>query len=205
MKHRRLAAAGLLALAVTFGVTGAANATDDAPTLTAVAGTITCTAVHSGNVQVKDGVITVDGKEVAAVRAAEAVPALPGKPGAPGDLGEAGVAVAVAPLPDEPGKLATTVTIAEPVPGQEPAGPIKMGELTAVPASPMPVPPGEIGTTMARPALPEGASFGTATGGEGKASFDENGPKPVEGASVVCFNGDGEQPEPSETPTAPEE
>ncbi len=31
MKHRRLAAAGLLALAVTFGATGAANATDDAP------------------------------------------------------------------------------------------------------------------------------------------------------------------------------
>ncbi|WP_157518063.1 hypothetical protein [Herbidospora mongoliensis] len=215
MKHRRLAAAGLLALAVTFGATGAANATDDVvPTLTSVADTISCTAVDGENVQIKDGVITVDGKEVAAVKVTKAIPALPGEPGVPAAphpaggpvlVGGEGLAVAAAaPLPPgEPGKLAETVTIVAAVPG-EPSGPIELGEVKAVPALPMPQ--GEAGTTMAKPTSPdEGPSF--SIGGEaGQASPGEGAPHAIEGAKVVCVSAKApKSPEAPESPAAPAE
>ncbi|WP_157521652.1 hypothetical protein [Herbidospora cretacea] len=137
MKHRRLAAAGLLALAVIFGATGAANATDDAPD---PGGTVSC---------------TVDGKEVTLTKA---IPALPAKPGEAGDPAKPGLTITTAPEFGETGKLAGSATIVVPAPG-EAGGPVELGEATAaVPAVPaVPVaalPSGETDIAMAQPSGP---------------------------------------------------
>ncbi|WP_157555649.1 hypothetical protein [Herbidospora yilanensis] len=178
MKHRRLALTGLLALAVTFGVTGAANATDDAPILKPVAGTLVCTAGGEG-VEIKEGVVTIDGKKVASLSVTKAIPAMPGEPGEQGET--AAVAPAVPLPPGEPGDFAGTVTVA----------PLPEGDAAALPAKPFPGKPGEViefgKTEAAIPAGEAGVEAAQPTSPEGP-SFSSDGPEAPEGAKVVCVS-----------------
>ncbi|WP_157519926.1 hypothetical protein [Herbidospora daliensis] len=198
MKHRRLAVSGLLALAVTFGVTGAANATDDTPTLKPVGGSIACTAGAEG-IEIKEGVVTIDGKEVTSLSLTKAIPATPAEPGA--QTGGAGVASAVpvspekagptdvviaAPLPGQPGEPGGPVTLrAQPFPGK-PGDPVEFGKVVAA------IPAGEAGVKAsvdaAQPAAPEGPTHTTTEEpGEAGPTFSSDGPNAPDGAKVVCF------------------
>ncbi|WP_197038828.1 hypothetical protein [Herbidospora cretacea] len=191
MKHRRLAVSGLLALAVTFGVTGAANATDDVPTLKPVGGTIACTAGGEG-VEIKEGVVTIDGKEVTSIAVTKAIPAIPAEPG-----GE-NVASAV-PMPVPPGEAGkvSDVTTAVPLTGEDggpvalparpftgkPGEPVEFGKvIAAVPAGEAGV---KAGVDAAQPTAPEGPTHSTADGPG--PSFSSDGSEAPEGAKVVCF------------------
>ncbi|TKK85953.1 hypothetical protein FDA94_23950 [Herbidospora galbida] len=212
MKHRRLAVSGLLALAVTFGVTGAANATDDVPTLKPVSGTIACTAGGEG-VEIKEGVVTINGKEVTSISVTKAIPAIPAVPGAqaggedvasavpvrPGEAGEPTDVVIAA--PDEPGGTGENggpVTLpARPFDGK-PGEPVEFGKvIAAIPAGEAGV---KAGVDAAQPAAPEGPTHTTADGPG--PSFSSDGSEAPEGAKVVCFA--SAVPAGSAAPAAPE-
>nr|WP_157554742.1 hypothetical protein [Herbidospora sakaeratensis] len=205
MKHRRLAVSGLLALAVTFGVTGAANATDDAPTLKPVGGSIACTAGGEG-IEIKEGVVTIDGKEVASLSVTKAIPAIPAEPGA--QAGGENVASAVPAPPGEAGKP-TDVVIAAPLTGEAgenggpvtlPAQPLHGKVIAAIPAGEAGV---KAGVDAAQPAAPEGPTHTTADeSGDAGPSFSGDGPDAPEGAKVVCFA--AAVPAGSAVPAAPE-
>lgn len=195
MKHRRLAASALLALAVTFGVTGAANATDDAPT-PPVGATIACTPGGEG-IEIKEGVVTIDGKKVASLSITKAIPAQPGAqaggenvasavPVPPGEAGKLTDVVIAAPLTGEAGENGGPVTLpAQPFHGK-PGEPVEFGKvIAAIPAKEAGV---KAGVDAAQPAAPEGPTHTTADeSGKVGPSFSSDGPDAPEGAKVVCI------------------